>query len=121
MQVDALSTEQSGYEAAAQLLERGGKVDAIVAASDLIAIGALRALQERQLAVPTDVSVIGFDDIPAASLTNPPLSTVMQDTSRAGEALVNTLLRLVSEEHAEGVVLPTKLVLRKSCGAARTA
>jgi DNA-binding LacI/PurR family transcriptional regulator len=117
MQVDALSTEQSGYDAANELLARGEKFDALVAASDLIAIGALRALQERGIDVPGSVSVVGFDDIPAASLSNPPLTTVMQDTRRAGEALVDTLLRLVQEEHAEGVVLPTRLVVRRSCGA----
>jgi len=117
MQVNALSTEQSGYDAANELLARGEKFDALVAASDLIAIGALRALQERGMDVPGSVSVVGFDDIPAASLSNPPLTTVMQDTRRAGEALVDTLLRLVQEEHAEGVVLPTRLVVRRSCGA----
>ena len=117
MQVNALSTEQSGYDAANELLVRGEKFDALVAASDLIAIGALRALQERGIDVPGSVSVVGFDDIPAASLSNPPLTTVMQDTRRAGEALVDTLLRLVQEEHAEGVVLPTRLVVRRSCGA----
>ena len=117
MQVNALSTEQSGYDAATELLARGEKFDALVAASDLIAIGALRALQEHGIDVPGSVSVVGFDDIPAASLSNPPLTTVMQDTRRAGEALVDTLLRLVQEEHAEGVVLPTRLVVRRSCGA----
>ncbi len=117
MQVNALSTEQSGYDAATELLACGENFDAIVAASDLIAIGALRALQERGIDVPGNVSVVGFDDIPAASLSNPPLTTVMQDTRRAGEALVDTLLRLVQEEHAEGVVLPTRLVVRRSCGA----
>jgi DNA-binding LacI/PurR family transcriptional regulator len=117
MQVNALSTEQSGYDAATELLARGEQFDAIVAASDLIAIGALRALQERGIDVPGSVSVVGFDDIPAASLSSPPLTTVMQDTRRAGEALVDTLLRLVQEEHAEGVVLPTRLVVRRSCGA----
>jgi len=121
MQVDALSTEQSGYDAAMQLMKRGLSFDAIVAASDLIAIGAMRALQERHVDVPGKVSVVGFDDIPAASLANPPLTTVMQDTRRAGIALVDTLLRLVSEEHAEGMVLPTQLIVRKSCGAGRTA
>jgi DNA-binding LacI/PurR family transcriptional regulator len=99
------------------LLARGEQFDALVAASDLIAIGALRALQERGIDVPGSVSVVGFDDIPAASLSSPPLTTVMQDTRRAGEALVDTLLRLVQEEHAEGVVLPTRLVVRRSCGA----
>ena len=120
-QVDAISTELSGYEATCELFRRGVEFDAIVAASDLIAIGALRALQERRIEVPGQVSVVGFDDIPAASLTNPPLTTVMQDTSRAGEVLVNTLIRLVTEEHAEGSVLPTKLVIRRSCGAAPAA
>ena len=117
-QVNAISTELSGYEAATQLLNQGIGFDAIVAASDLIAIGAMHALQERHIEVPKQVSVVGFDDIPAASMTNPPLTTVMQDTRRAGEVLVDTLLRLVSNEHAEGTVLPTKLVVRRSCGAA---
>jgi DNA-binding LacI/PurR family transcriptional regulator len=115
--VDAITTEQSGHDAVAELLGRSQPFDAILAASDLIAIGALRALQERRLDVPTDVSVVGFDDIPAASLTNPPLTTVMQDTRLAGEVLVDTLLKLVREEPAEGRVLPTRLVVRRSCGA----
>jgi DNA-binding LacI/PurR family transcriptional regulator len=117
LQVDAISTEQSGYEATRQLLARGARFDALMTASDLIAIGALRALQERGIDVPGVVSVVGFDDIPAASLTNPPLTTVMQDTRSAGELLVDTLLRLVREEHAEGTVMPTRLVVRRSCGA----
>jgi DNA-binding LacI/PurR family transcriptional regulator len=61
--------------------------------------------------------VVGFDDIPAASLANPPLTTVVQDTRSAGEALVDTLLKLVREEPATGVVLPTRLIVRRSCGA----
>lgn len=120
-QVNAISTEQSGYDAANELLGRDAPFDAIVAASDLIAIGAMRALKERDIDVPAKVSVVGFDDIPAASLTNPPLTTVMQDTRRAGEVLVETLLRMLREEHAEGTVLPTRLVVRGSCGAAHAA
>ena len=119
MRIDSISTEQSGYEAATLLLDSGERFDAIFAASDLIAIGALRALQERGVDVPGSVSVVGFDDIPAASLTNPQLTTVMQDTRRAGEMLVDTLLRLVGEEQAESTVLPTRLVVRRSCGAPR--
>ena len=116
LQVDAITMEQSGYEAACELLSRGEPFDAIVAASDLIAIGALRALQERRIDVPGAVSVVGFDDIPAASLANPPLTTVMQDTRLAGEALVDGLLRSVHGEPAENKVLPTRLVVRRSCG-----
>jgi len=120
-QVDAISTEQAGFDAANELLTRGVGLDAIVAASDLIAIGAMHALQERGIDVPGQVAVVGFDDIPAASMTTPPLTTVMQDTRRAGEVLVETLLKLVTEEHAEGTVLPTRLIVRRSCGATRAA
>lgn len=119
LQVDANSAEEDGQSAVRTLLDRGARFDGVVAASDLIAIGALRALQERGIAVPADVSIVGYDDIAAASLTNPPLTTVMQDTRRAGDALVDTLIRLVHEEPAEGQVLPTRLVVRRSCGAGR--
>jgi DNA-binding LacI/PurR family transcriptional regulator len=74
----------------------------------------LRALQEGGVDVPRQVAVVGFDDIPAASVTNPPLTTVMQDTRRAGELLVETLLRQISGESAGNSVIPTKLVVRKS-------
>jgi len=116
LQVDAITMEQSGYEAACELLGRGEAFDAIVAASDLIAIGALRALQEHHIDVPGAVSVVGFDDIPAASLANPPLTTVMQDTRLAGEVLVDSLLRSVQGEPVQDRVLPTRLVVRRSCG-----
>lgn len=114
LQVDAINLEESGYNAVRELQARGADFDALVTASDLIAIGALRALQETGIDVPRQVAVVGFDDIPAASLTNPPLTTVMQDTRRAGELLVETLLRQISGEPASNSVIPTKLVLRKS-------
>ena len=115
--VDAISTEESGYAAALELLGRGVEFDAVVAASDLIAICMMRALQERAITVPDQVAVVGFDDIAAASFTNPPLTTVMQDTRRAGEVLVDTLVRMIDEGRAEGSVLPTRLIVRRSCGA----
>lgn len=118
-QVDAISTEPSGYAAARELLERGVRFDAIVAASDLIAIGAMHALQERGISVPADVSLVGFDDIPAASLANPPLTTIAQNTRRAGEVLVDTLLKQIRNEPVEATMLATQLVVRHSCGAAR--
>jgi DNA-binding LacI/PurR family transcriptional regulator len=114
LQVDAITTEESGFQAACELRARGVEFDAIVAASDLIAIGALRALQEAGVDVPRQVAVVGFDDIPAASVTNPPLTTVMQDTRRAGELLVETLLRQITGDSAANSVIPTKLVVRKS-------
>ncbi len=121
LQVDAITTEQAGYAATAELLARGEPFDAILAASDLIAIGAMHALQDHGIEVPAQVSVVGFDDIPAASLVNPALTTVMQDTRVAGEVLVDTLLRAVRGEAAENFVIPTRLVVRRSCGATRIA
>ena len=117
LQVDAITTERSGYEATCELLQRGERFDAILAASDLIAMGAVHALQDHQISVPAQVSVVGFDDLPAASLVNPPLTTVVQDTRLAGEVLVDSLLRQIHNEPAENRVLPTRLVVRRSCGA----
>ena len=114
LQVDAITTEQSGYEAACELLERGLPFDAVFAASDLIAIGAMKALHERGLRVPEDVAVAGFDDIPMAGFVNPGLSTVQQDTKLAGSILVETLLALINDEPAQSRTIPVKLALRDS-------
>jgi DNA-binding LacI/PurR family transcriptional regulator len=117
LQVDALSSEEEGYQAAKALLAREATFDAVFAASDLIAIGAIRALNEHGLRVPEDIAVVGFDDIAMARFATPPLTTVIQDTGRAGELLVDTLLRLVRDQPAESMMLPAKLVVRKSSGA----
>jgi DNA-binding LacI/PurR family transcriptional regulator len=113
-QVDAITTEQSGYDATMELIQRKVKFDAVFAASDLIAIGAMRALVENDLDVPHAVAIVGFDDIPAASLAHPPLTTVQQDYRRAGEVLVDALLKQIRNEKADTTALPAKLVIRKS-------
>lgn len=112
LQVDAITTEAAGHDAALRLIGRGIPFDAIFAASDLIAIGAMRALEERDLQVPRDVAVIGFDDLPAASLAHPPLTTVAQDYRRAGELLVDTLLARIRGETTETALLPPRLMVR---------
>jgi DNA-binding LacI/PurR family transcriptional regulator len=117
LQVDSITTERSGYSATCELLERGVQFDAIVAASDLIAMGALHALQERHVDVPGQVAVVGFDDIPAATLTTPPLTTVAQDTRLAGDVLVETVLSQIRGEPAQARTLKTRLIVRQSCGA----
>lgn len=117
MQVDANLTEQSGRLGVAALAARKLPFDAIFAASDLIAIGAMRGLEQMGLAVPDHVAVVGFDDISAASLTRPPLTTVQQDFALAGEALVAALIATLRGEPAPSVALPTRLIVRQSCGA----
>ncbi len=116
LQVDAISTEADGYDATVRLLRRGEPFDALVAASDLIAIGAIRALKEAGLSVPAQVAVTGFDDISAAGMANPSLTTVAQDSRAAGEALVDTLLGLIRGEPMPSIVLPARLVVRQSSG-----
>jgi DNA-binding LacI/PurR family transcriptional regulator len=117
LQVDALNAQDAGYEAAQQLIARGKPFDAIFAASDTIAIGAMAALREHGLNVPDDVAIVGFDDIPAAGMAHPPLTTIQQDYKRAGEVLVDSLLQQIRNEKATTAVLPAKLVVRQSCGA----
>jgi DNA-binding LacI/PurR family transcriptional regulator len=118
LQVDAAdSTETVGQRAMRKLLARGPRVDAVFAASDLMAIGAMRALEEAGLKVPRDVAVVGFDDIPVAGLTHPPLTTVAQDTKRAGELLVETLIHQIRNVRTSSVMLPARVVVRRSCGA----
>ena len=117
LQIDALFTEESGYQAACELLVSGEKFDAIFAACDLIAVGAIRALQEQNIAIPEQVAVVGFDDIAIASFTFPPLTTVKQNTLLAGELLVDKLLELIHGKEVKSSLMPTELVIRKSCGA----
>jgi alanine racemase len=116
LQYNALYTEEAGYQAACQLIESGEPFDAICAACDLIAVGAMRALQEHDIDIPTQVSLVGFDDIAIASFTFPPLTTVKQDTQLAGELLVDTLLTMINGEEAKTTLIPPELVIRKSCG-----
>ncbi|GAA0783270.1 MULTISPECIES: LacI family DNA-binding transcriptional regulator [Pseudomonadati] len=117
LQFDAISTESSGFDAANKLLDKGIEFDAIFAASDLIAIGALRALKKRGVDVPNDVAIIGYDDIPVASFANPSLTTIKQNTQLAGEILVESLLKLIRGQEVAPMLIPTNLVIRHSCGA----
>jgi DNA-binding LacI/PurR family transcriptional regulator len=116
LQYNALYTEEAGYQAASQLISSGEPFDAICAACDLIAIGAMRALQENNIEIPAQVALVGFDDIAIASFTFPALTTVKQDTQLAGELLVSTLLTMISGEEAKTTLIPPELVIRKSCG-----
>lgn len=118
LQIDVIdSTELAGYAAAQALFARGVAFDALFCASDLIAIGAMRAMMEHGRRVPEDVAVVGFDDQPVAAFTNPPLTSVLQDTKLAGEKLVDTLIREIRGEPVASEVLAPQLVVRRSSAA----
>ena len=112
--VDADPSEEAGREAALQLLDRDVEFDAIFATSDLAALGAMRALHDARIDVPGDVSIVGFDDIAAARLSEPPLTTIAQDARQAGEALVATLIAKIEERAPASVLLPVRLVVRQT-------
>lgn len=114
LQADALSSEEDGRHAMERLLARKVPFDAVFAASDLIAIGAIHALDSAGLTVPGDVAVMGFDDLPAASLTTPPLTTLMQDLNAGGELLVDALLAAIEDRPPGNRTIPARLVVRKS-------
>ena len=116
LHVEAQSTEADGYRAGTKLADAGLPFDAVFAASDLIAMGVIHALQDRGLAVPGDAAVVGFDDIASAADFNPPLTTVRQDTRLAGEMLVDNLIRLIEGRAVELTLIAPQLVVRASCG-----
>ncbi|QEU90306.1 LacI family transcriptional regulator [Streptomyces kanamyceticus] len=111
-------TPAGGERAMRRLLDVCPDVDAVFAANDLSASGALRVLRERGRRVPDDVAVIGFDDmLPVAEQVDPPLTTVRQDIEGMGRLMARMLLRGRGEGPAAsptGVVLPTSLVRRAS-------
>jgi DNA-binding LacI/PurR family transcriptional regulator len=119
---------EEGRAAAARLLERGEGFTALFAQSDLIALGAIRELRARGLAVPEDVSVVGYDDIPVAAFVHPALTTVRQPIREVGEVAARIVLdRLAAEQDGDGAagpetyVLPAELVIRDTVAPPRKA
>ncbi|MFA7262453.1 MAG: LacI family DNA-binding transcriptional regulator [Caulobacter sp.] len=98
------------------LIRRGISFDGVVAASDMIALGAIRALHHAGMSVPGDVSVVGYDNVPFARYSRPALTTIAQDTAKAGRLLVSKLLDS-SPQGARSERVPTDLIVRESCGA----
>jgi LacI family transcriptional regulator len=112
----------SGYVAGKQLIQRTPRPTAIFASNDLMALGAMQAIREQGLQIPQDVSLVGFDDIPQASMTHPQLTTVRQPLDQMGRVAVRLLLEQIEqsenpERAARRVTLATRLIERESCQA----
>ena len=105
------ATRETGHEAAGHLLDRADRPTAIIALSDVLALGVLDAAAERGIAVPGQLSVAGFDDVPEAALSSPPLTTIWQPHLRKGAEAVRLLL---DGDDGESVHLPTELIVRAS-------
>jgi LacI family transcriptional regulator len=112
-------TEEGGYRAMKTLLT--SKPDAVFAASDLMAAGAMRAVREAGLSIPDDVAFVGFDDLTVATLSNPLLTTIRQPVVHFGVKAVEMLIDLIENgiEPVRRLVLDTELIVRDSCGASK--
>jgi LacI family transcriptional regulator len=110
-------TETSGYYAMQRLMV--AKPDAVFAASDTMAFGAIRAIREAGLNVPEDIAMVGFDDLPPAIMAVPPLTTIRQPVQQFGIKAVEILIDLIENgvEPPRRVIMDTELVIRSSCGA----
>lgn len=109
-------SQRSGETAARRLLGQESRIDAVFAASDPMAAGALRAVREAGRRVPEDVAIVGFDDSETALNTDPPLTTVRQPLDRMGAEMTRLLLDQIQGETSveTSFVLPTELVVRAS-------
>ncbi|MFD5751744.1 LacI family DNA-binding transcriptional regulator [Streptomyces sp. NPDC127033] len=109
-------TEESGRRAMTELLARNPGIDAVFAASDVMAVGALHALRAVGRRVPEDVAVVGFDDSPIARHTDPQLTSVRQPVEEMGRTMARVLLEMINDSSAawQHVVLRTELVRRTS-------
>ncbi|TGB05161.1 LacI family DNA-binding transcriptional regulator [Halobacillus salinus] len=107
--------EESGYQAMKEILETGECPEAVFAASDMMALGALKAMKEKGISVPADVQLIGCDDVEACRYSDPPLTTVRQDKQKLGKLaayMLDDLIRDQNEIHP--VKVDPDLVLRSS-------
>jgi len=109
-------TAEGGQQAMEALLRLGQPPTALVCSNDWTAIGALHAIDFAGLRVPADISIVGFDDIPLARYTSPPLTSVRMSAGDVGSTAFDALFRLIGGERLEGDVyqVPTKLVVRAS-------
>ena len=113
-------SEASGRVAMTALLEH--RPDAVFAASDRMAAGALNAIRAAGLSVPDDIALVGFDDMPLAAEMEPALTTIRQRPEKLGAAALSLLLDIIRDpaSPAKRTILPTELVVRASCGSLMT-
>ena len=107
---------RSGYEGCLRILAEDPSTTALFVANDQMAMGALRALAEAEKRVPEDVSVVGFDDIPEAAFSQPPLTTIRQDFAALGREAVRLVLGAIAGEDLPSSLVPPRLVTRSSTG-----
>jgi DNA-binding LacI/PurR family transcriptional regulator len=112
-------TCESGYLAMRQILASNVQPTAVFAGNDTLAVGAMVAVREAGLSIPQEFAVVGYDDIPAAAFTCPPLTTVCSHAFEQGKIIGHAAIALVNGKQSgrQSAVVPLELVVRESCGA----
>ncbi|MGV8048872.1 MAG: LacI family DNA-binding transcriptional regulator [Anaerolineaceae bacterium] len=115
--VEADFTESGGYQAMQKILP--AKPDGVFAASDMMAIGAIRAARDAQMRVPEDIAFVGFDDLPVPQVIDFQLTTIRQPVVQFGYKAVETLIDIIDQEDhsVHHVNMETELIIRNTCGA----
>jgi len=108
----------SGVPAMEKLLAVDERPDAVFAATDVMAIGAMSVIEKKGLSVPDDIAIVGFDDVPYATLVSPRLTTIRQDAPAQGIAAAEGVLRMIVDPSANPIemVIPVELIVRESSG-----
>ena len=117
--VDGDFTEVGGYYAMQKLLP--AKPDAVFAASDTMAIGAMRAVKDANLKIPDEIAFVGFDDLPIASYAAVPLTTIRQPVVQFGICAIETLIDMIENRITQPshIIMNTELIIRSSCGSGK--
>ena len=109
-------TFETGYEAMCRLLEKANDITAVFAISDVMAIGAAKAMYEKGIKIPDDISLIGFDDIDYAEFYNPPLTTVHQPVEEIAESTADIMIGILDDNlKHQHIIFDTEIVIRNSC------
>lgn len=117
LQVDVPFEMEPAQTTIREFLEHESNLDAVVCASDVMALSAIATFRELGLRVPEDVAVTGYDDIALAAYSSPSLTTVRQNIRQAGKVLVDSVLGLINGQAVDDTTLESELVIRKSSGA----
>ena len=109
---------QSGYDRMTELLDSAAAITAVFVASDTVALGAKAAIRQKGLTVPGDIALVGFDDLPFARYTDPPLTTINLPVPDLARKSGEMLIRILNNEKpgCRRQILGTQLVIRESCG-----
>jgi DNA-binding LacI/PurR family transcriptional regulator len=112
---------ESGYQAMKRLLAKSVHLTALFAQSDQMAIAAMRALHEAGRSIPEDMSIVGYDDIPVAAYTYPPLTTIRQPMRGVGQQAIRLLIEAIDNPNAgkRELLLEPMLIVRHSASQAR--